>query len=999
VANKIISGNLILAVVLFLSSCLQTDHFPIGKKIICDAETKTADGNKFVAVGDSTQLFNSGSQQTDLQAYSGDYSVLTIPKTKAFGMTYTIDHVGADQFYKVSVWRKSKDGVEPLVAAASDPKLLYLTANKAIDTASDGWEKLEIILRTPPVFDNEKLSFYVWNNGNDSVFFDNLTIERLVGLTYPKYKEKPIVIEMDTTAYRKIYKKRKKAFESGILESADNDWVKGFMFQNDEMMKIKLRLKGDWLDHLAGDKWSYRIKMRKGGAWNRLRTFSIQTPEARDYIMEWMAHKLYQSQDVLTTRYGFVPVIFNRQPKGLYAWEEHFQKQLLEWRNRREGPILKFSEDAFWQVQKLYAKEKRWSNVPFFESANILPFGEGSILENPTLYNEFLHAQQLMYQYKSHTQSPTDIFDLDRLAAYYAMLDLTHARHGMAWHNQRFYYNPVISKLEPIAFDGYTAHEDFDLSINDNLAHNIIHAIESKPEEFLYYNLFGDSAFVSKYLFYLDKISQENTIDEQMAALSGETKLYDSLLRLEFPYYRFDSSFFKKSAQSIQNYLPQIRKELAAYLESSNQLRPSEKMYVADSNLKFISPAYFVHAYIEKTMTDSLFISVHNYYPEKIILLGTSDKSNFIYNYFSQTLMIDAYKQGLDGTLLNLKVDTLANFLFFKRENSDEVFDVPIYRWPYPSGITPRQELFQNVNLTESPYVDHVDGTNIFIKKDSLLVDSPIIIPEGFRVYFQPGTVINLINQAMFISCSPIFMEGTPEQPITITSSDSSANGFTILQAKGKSIVKNTTFENLNTLNYKGWTLTGAVTFYESDVEMNQVTFIDNHCEDALNVVRSEFVLNHSSFSRIFGDAFDSDFSKGQVLNTDFNLIGNDAIDFSGSQILISRVNISQANDKGVSGGEDSHLTLDQVDITDCNIGLASKDLSILEVDNSTVNGCKYGLVLLQKKPEYGPASMVLKNSKITDSEIKMLIEIGSLVNYNGQLIKGDISEAAKLFY
>ena len=96
------------------------------------------------------------------------------------------------------------------------------------------------------------------------------------------------------------------------------------------------------------------------------------------------------------------------------------------------------------------------------------------------------------------------------------------------------------------------------------------------------------------------------------------------------------------------------------------------------------------------------------------------------------------------------------------------------------------------------------------------------------------------------------FSFGTKEKPVFIHSSDSSANGFVVLQAKGKSILNHTYFKHLNTLNYDGWTLTGAVNFYESDVALNSCQFISNHCEDALNIVRANFVVDKAEFYTTF---------------------------------------------------------------------------------------------------------------------------------------------------
>jgi hypothetical protein len=130
-----------------------------------------------------------------------------------------------------------------------------------------------------------------------------------------------------------------------------------------------------------------------------------------------------------------------------------------------------------------------------------------------------------------------------------------------------------------------------------------------------------------------------------------------------------------------------------------------------------------------------------------------------------------------------------------------------------------------------------------------------------------------------------------------------------------------------------------------------------------------------------------------------FTNIGNDAIDFSTGKITIRGCAVSGAQDKGISGGEDSHLIVENTTVTGANIGFASKDLSSLEVSNSKIDSCKYGIVLLQKKPEYGPAAMNLQNVTITNTPTNMLIEKGSQVVFDKRLFKGDRKNVAKLFY
>ena len=994
-----IIGLLLLFGVVLLLSCVHEDTFPVGTKVVCGAELLNNKGDKFLADNNSVSLFDGGKKQTSKEFHSGKYAVYVTPK-KGFAFSFKIKRAHPDWYFIVSVWRKTKDGKGVLVAASETPKLFYQTAKTVVETDKNGWEKLEMEVYLPPTFRSDDIKFYVWNNGSDTVFFDDLSIQRLSHKIYPKYKEESFSIMLDTSQYLKLLKKRKEAFRVGILQTKDNDWVKGIVFGESKMMKAKLRLKGDWLDHLKGNKWSFRVKMRKGWTWNRMREFSIQTPEARNYLWEWVAHRFCQKADILTTRYGFTPVLLNNTNRGLYAWEEHFVKQLLEWRNRREGPIIKFSEDLFWQARKQESfLGEDGARLPSLEASVIKPFKAGRMLSNPVLYAQFINAQKLFQQYRNQTRPVVDIFDIDKLAAHYAMLELNQARHGMAWHNHRYYFNPVICKLEPIAFDGYAEYTHPQTGIENNFAWNALTGNDAiYYRQFLMDALILDTIFSEKYLYYLNLFSDPNFISTTIDELRIEIEYYDSLINLEFQYVHFDTSFYRRSAESIRSYLPQLRDTINRVQHNPNFSLKVRPKHYSDTTVFERTPEFYVNAYREQLMDDSIKVRVINYTQRKIIILGSGPKKKYIQSFQIPEPRLAAY-HGDTLRELEMKTDTGSNFLFFMIDGRFDTYVVPINPWPYPEGLTPQQELMEEVNLDNPMVFDRLEGRDLYMRSDSIQIDFPIIIPEGFRVHFEAGTKLDLVNKAMFISYSPVFMTGSKKKPIVITSSDFSANGFTILQAKERSRFSHVVFENMNTLDVKGWTLTGALTFYESDVDIDNVTFYRNQCEDALNIIRSDFYLNKSTFNHIFGDAFDSDFSTGLVSNTLFSNVGNDAIDFSGSQIVIRDTQIEDVEDKGISGGEDSYLKVENTTITNANIGLASKDLSVVEVFNSEVRDCNYGLVLLQKKPEYGPATFVLNNTKIIRPKTEMLIEEGSTVELDGKIIKGDLKKLADIFY
>ncbi len=985
-----------LTLFLSLFGCKRNDIIEGDKTIVCGAEKKTKKGDRLIADNDTSFTFSGGHAQSNKAAHSGQYSVLTTHKN-AFAFGFAMKP-GPDRYFKVSVWRKSKNpdkGV--LVASAENAKEFYLATGKPVKTEKNGWQKLEMEFFTPPTFDGKKIKIYVWNNSKDTIYFDDLKVGIHQKKIYPVYKEEPLAIVLDTSKYLKIQKIRKRAFENHILQTTDDDWVKAMIFGDGKMMKAKIRLKGDWLDHLQGDKWSFRIKLKKNYAWRRLRTFSVQTPLARGYLMEWVAHKFYDAEDILTTRYGFVPLVLNNRSLGLYAYEEHFVKQLIESRNRREGPIVKFTEDGFWQMQKIYKTTGKWQSLPFFEATVIKPFKVSKTMEKTSLRNGFINASRLMNQYKNGLKPASEIFDVDALAKYYASLELTHARHGMAWHNQRFYYNPVLDRLEPISFDGYTEHLQVDFSIKDNYLYKALTYSSVRVDEALVFRLFADSIFRTKYLGYLKKYAAVGYTDSVMSTFRDELAFNDSLLRIEFPDHHYDKDFYKKSAAHVRKYLPELEKLLAEKLKKGDLIVNVRKEHYHDSTVFEDTPEYFVNTYIQKRQGDSVLLRVENYFPRSIILLGTGKKKKSSNYHFVEMPVLPAY-QGEKPEILEIWADTNAQYLHFMIRDISESFVSEIYPWPKPEGLSPRQELMKKVDLS-LPVFAKVEGNKIFIKKGKTTVNYPVVIPEGYKVYFEAGTDMDLVDSAFLLSFSPVMMNGKADDPVVIRSSDWTSQGFQVLQPKGKNKVSHVRFVNLNTLNYKTWTLTGAVTFYEAEVDFDHFNIINNQCEDALNTVRSVFTMKNSYFEKTFADAFDSDFSTGTIENVTFKNIGNDAIDFSGSSITIKKVTVDNAVDKGISGGEDSHLKIADVVIKNANIGIASKDLSHLDVENSRIENCQYGLVLLQKKPEYGPATMTLKNTIFTNCKENWLIEKGSSIVLDGRKINGVKKNVDKMFY
>lgn len=988
--NKLI---FIFTVCVFFS-CTNTENEKTKlKKYKCSCEIICDDQLFFCSENTDSIYFSKAELRSSDFSYKGKYSI-KLDYENPFGLEVCIENVKPDTYYKVSVEKLEKfserQGVLVITNKAED---VYQIIDYTVKTNENGWQHMETVFSVPPILKSEELYLYLWNKGEYPIYFDDFSVEEIESKEYPVFNEDALMIYIDSTEFDILKKERLSAFSNGVLENSDSSWANAIIFYGEDIFKAEIRLKGDFLDHLRDDKWSFRIKIKNNEAWRGMTTFSIQSPLSRYYLNEWVAHKIFKEEDILTPEYSFIPVFVNNKSVGLYAYEEHFEKQLLESQRRREGPILKLTEDAFWTGLKLLNNGDTVI-IPFYESSKILAFNQDEIIAIPEFFQQFNIAQNLLYRYKWLIQPPGEIFDLDKIAKYYALIDLTKMYHTMQWNNQRFYYNPIISKLEPIVFDGYTEDGPYDWvhrSVFGNFSKEDLQVLDL--ENMLNFHQFNDSIFVSKYISYLEKYSDTSFLNNFFENYSSEINRFEGLLIEEFPYYKFDKEFYYKNAAAIQIAIDSVKNKLKNGFYSSTLLDFLDIPNYPD-NFNMELPEQLVQAYLQEQNSDGCNLDIYNYITQNIFIEGIGDEKNMLYK-LPEKVMVQAYYKGTSN--IQLEFGAIYDYLFFSVENLDTIFSVPVFKWNAPGENVSSIELRSDMTFLQK-YTNLLHHDSIIFESDMVFTDK-IIIPQGFKIFFRKGITLDFIENSCFLSYSPVFMLGDENARITINSSDKTCKGFTVLQADGESMIEYTTFSNLNTFNYDGWTLTGAVNFYESDVDLCNVLITDNLCEDGINIIRSDVVVNQVEFKNIFGDALDFDFSDGTVEFCTFNNSVNDAIDFSGSIVEIKNCEILSAGDKGISCGEKSNLIVTDCSINNANIAVTSKDLSVLFISNSKFSDCVYGFVAMTKKPEYGPSEIIAENIDWQNIIKPIYIEKKSKFKLDNRIIEATETNLSLIFY
>ena len=247
------------------------------------------------------------------------------------------------------------------------------------------------------------------------------------------------------SSFKKIVEQRNYSIRQKFISK--ESYFKSQLISGTDTINSQLRLKGDHIDHLIGNRWSFRVKT-DDKVLNETK-FSIQGLEARSYLSEWIFHELLNHEDLVHLQYEFFEVSINDidSLSGIYAFESHFKSDILINQNKDIGPILKFSENLFWDYSIKAPNGAERDSFIRSRSEIEIANNSGFILEDA----EF--AVENLKKFINNKISPEKVFDMKKWAQYFTINAFMSSSHALRWHNLRFYFNPNTKLLEPVGFD------------------------------------------------------------------------------------------------------------------------------------------------------------------------------------------------------------------------------------------------------------------------------------------------------------------------------------------------------------------------------------------------------------------------------------------------------------------------------------------------------------------------------------------------------------------
>lgn len=222
---------------------------------------------------------------------------------------------------------------------------------------------------------------------------------------------------------------------------------------------------------------------------------------------------------------------------------------------------------------------------------------------------------------------------------------------------------------------------------------------------------------------------------------------------------------------------------------------------------------------------------------------------------------------------------------------------------------------------------------------------------------------------------------------------------FMINQYEGNLSISNMKINKSKSIKIDGTTWTGSMNVINSHLIIDNLFIDSNDSEDGVNIVNSSFKINNIEILNARSDAIDVDFGTGNIDNISCINVGNDCLDISGTTLIVNNLIAKNVNDKVISAGEKSTLTVDTVDINSSAIGVVSKDGSNVKISSFNSNELKLFFSAFTKKNMFsGESSInVLNGNNNFDIVNKnTLIGLNSSMTYQDKLIN-NLMQSAKI--
>ncbi len=947
--SKIIKYALFAAIVFFLvrwafdyikkhSGSLEDQEY------FCDAEGVS--GNKFITNGVE---FLGGGTQSSQDAYTGKYSSKCYA-TQIYSMTLALPSANELDTIKVSCAIKCVNAGARVVVSSGANELFKFASVKA---DRKGWQIVDYEVVLPMGFKPGDTKVYAYyTDGGGHIFVDDMKVSVKVfdeSAPIQKYDGSQLRIKLSNDNFEKIKAKRKEALEQGLLFSSKEDLVDGDVRIGDKSYAAKLRLKGDLLDHLRGDQWSFRVQLKKGDEWNGMKNFSIHNSKARSHISEWVMHRLFKDEGIMTPAYDFIGVELNEKPLGVYAYEQHFDNQLLKYNDRLIGPILKHNDDAYWENVQKYLDPFPWIDASYIELFN----KENGKDENFKLL--FDQGQSMLNDFLHERKTPKEVFNMDKLTTYYALLDLSHSLHAQIFTNIRFYLDPQTGLLEPIGFDCFGSEKENVTpgwnAVGEGVNERYANQPKNNLENIYQFHLLKDPEFFELYMEKIYYYTSPDFLKEKQIEYGKEINARELFIKSDKAYADYEFSW-----EHLFNKAEFTRKKLA----------PKDNM----SLRAFRSPR------------GKQVIDIMSYHPFPLEILGFVDERGAV-DSLAKPLLIESYNEYIPVRTYELQSKDVIKSVLFRALGNPKEFLAPVIKNYLPQRNV--DVIRSDINELAKFSFINVNDKVVTISSGSNIVTEAIVIPKGYTLNISPGAEL-FFKGGSLLSYSPIKAIASEKQKIIFRSDGRSGSGILLSGVDQESLFRYCAFSKLGNYYVKNIRTKGSVNVYNSKVNFENCVFAGSIARQNLSAVFSEVSLVNCNYINSKGDAINGKYSSVDINSVQVNEVGRNGINMTGGSLTGEGIIISKAFTRAIKCDDRVYGNAKDVEIMDSEIGIVLSQNSNLTLANCTLKNVNNGLIVKGKSTKTSTLNISDYKSEEVSNEYK--VDNDSLLKLNGVIKK-----------
>ncbi len=766
-------------------------------------------------------------------------------------------------------------------------------------------------------------------------------------------------------------------------------WQKGYIFENGKNKRINIRYLGDNLNNWIFENKSMKLKYSKKNFESNYRSFDyfitrLNSQNEFDFT-RIIAHYLMQEFGMLTPEVKMVEMKINGENKGIYLEIPKLDEIFL--RNNNIMPVNIYKGENS-NIETKIGIDSNLFNNPYLWSKT-------SIFNQTDLYNkdDLSYFVNLLKDFKNNSISPEFFFSKIPADLWAKFLISGASDHGTNIQNQRLVSDPWSGKYLPLPVDSvFDLNELLDHKIDRNYYKNDRdNVLDSDPYfVFLKYKIYYDYIFNKKLLVslanYLEKLKPQllNSAERDFHFIKN---IYENSIRRNKIYLFSNNNSLENNINNLINKLNEatndkknyfIKNVNATWFSKDKDLFFTLNDKLPAGNIKIILSEKINFNDLKFTL-----LNKNKFYQNQNIPLEVIDEKTFVLkaafvadrNYNIDTKITTGagsggkFQKKIKPTLFllksnkNLKISSIETLNIFSNNFHKIKFSKKI-------GLKASKN---NYAIVDKQYNTTTLSGNIYFDKTKIFNE---------KVFIEPGTKFFLKKDVSIVFKNKLIAEGTKSEPIIFKQLNKNHYWGSILL-----IGNNTNNSTLNNIIIEGgsggWIenikSTGMLSIHDAKYIQMKNIFLSNNNEydDMIHFVYSDSVkIKNLEMKNIYSDGIDIDISKNiEIDNISIFSAKNDCLDFMQTTAIVKNSLFQNCNDKGISVGEKSNITISKSNFQNNNIAIESKDKSVTKVQTSKFNSNKLVFSAYKKNWKYNGGGTIKSEKNVILDNKKILSE------------------------